>query len=112
MLELTQTGARGSGCLNGTANVLNLLTEIPRQPYSYGMISEFQELSDKIDLLAELTLALRRENAALRQSNASLTRENQKVLERMSEVQLRVEQLLGQLPEQDDGEAADNRGAQ
>ena len=34
------------------------------------MISEFQDLSDKIDRLAQLTQALRSENYLLRQANA------------------------------------------
>jgi regulator of replication initiation timing len=40
------------------------------------MISDFQDLSDKIDQLAEMTAALRRENAQLRQANAALVAEN------------------------------------
>jgi regulator of replication initiation timing len=40
------------------------------------MIPDFQELSDKIDQLAELTHALRRENAQLRQANSALVVEN------------------------------------
>eukprot|EP01034_Spumella_vulgaris_P041256 gene41256-51074_t len=40
------------------------------------MISEFQELSDKIDQLAEMSLALRRENAQLRHANAALAADN------------------------------------
>jgi cell division protein ZapB len=62
------------------------------------MISEFQELSDKIDALAELTLSLRRENAHLRKSNALLGVENLAFMERLSEAQRRVEALLEKLP--------------
>ena len=62
------------------------------------MISEFQELSDKIDRLAEMTMSLRRENAALRQSNTLLGRENEAFMERLSEAQRRVEGLLAHLP--------------
>ena len=65
------------------------------------MISEFQDLSDKIDRLAELTLSLRRENATLRQSNAILSAENVAFMERLSEAQRRVEALLAKLPPQD-----------
>ncbi|MEJ7804900.1 MAG: hypothetical protein WKG03_03135 [Telluria sp.] len=71
------------------------------------MISEFNDLSDKIDRLAELTLSLRRENATLRQSNALLAAENVAFMERLSEAQHRVEALLAAIPadpsEDDDG---------
>jgi cell division protein ZapB len=62
------------------------------------MISEFQDLSDKIDRLAELTQSLRSENYLLRQANALLSAENLDFKERMLEAQRRVEALLGQLP--------------
>ncbi|HEY0488310.1 MAG TPA: DUF904 domain-containing protein [Telluria sp.] len=65
------------------------------------MISEFQELSEKIDRLAEMTVSLRRENAALRQSNTLLGRENEAFMDRLSEAQRRVEALLAQLPDPD-----------
>jgi cell division protein ZapB len=66
------------------------------------MISEFQDLSDKIDRLAELTQSLRRENAQLRQTNKWLHDENVGFLYRLSEAQRRVEALLAQLPASDD----------
>jgi cell division protein ZapB len=62
------------------------------------MISEFQDLSDKIDRLAELTVSLRRENATLRQSNVLLSAENVAYMERLSEAQRRVEALLLRIP--------------
>jgi cell division protein ZapB len=62
------------------------------------MISEFQELSDKIDRLAELTASLRRENAILRQSNALLSAENIAYMERLTEAQRRVAALLEKIP--------------
>ena len=62
------------------------------------MISEFNDLSDKIDRLAELTLSLRRENATLRQSNALLAAENVAFMERLSEAQHRVEALIATIP--------------
>ena len=62
------------------------------------MISEFNDLSDKIDRLAELTQSLRRENATLRQSNAILAAENVAFMERLSEAQHRVEALLATIP--------------
>ncbi|MGZ8288251.1 MAG: hypothetical protein ACXW2U_08200 [Telluria sp.] len=76
------------------------------------MISEFQELSDKIDRLAEMTMSLRRENAALRQSNTLLGRENEAYMERLSEAQRRVEALLAQLPAPDAGSATTSEAAQ
>jgi cell division protein ZapB len=68
-------------------------------PYSDGMISEFQELSDKLDRLAEMTHALRRENAELRHANAALGAENAVYLQRLSEAHQRVEALLEKIPE-------------
>jgi cell division protein ZapB len=62
------------------------------------MISEFHDLSDKIDRLAALTQSLRRENATLRQSNALLSAENEAFMARLSEAQLRVEALLARIP--------------
>ncbi|MDQ1830638.1 cell division protein ZapB [Massilia scottii] len=70
------------------------------------MISEFDELSDKIDRLAALTLSLRSENAQLRQTNAELRQsnmalcaENEECVGRMHEVQRRLETLLSQMPD-------------
>ncbi len=62
------------------------------------MISEFNDLSDKIDRLAELTQSLRRENATLRQANVLLSAENLAFMERLSEAQRRVEALLARIP--------------
>jgi predicted nuclease with TOPRIM domain len=62
------------------------------------MISEFQDLSDKIDRLAELTQSLRHENAQLRESNKLLGDENLAFMQRLGEAQRRVEALLAQLP--------------
>ncbi|MDL2358079.1 MAG: hypothetical protein QFF03_22740 [Pseudomonadota bacterium] len=62
------------------------------------MISEFQDLSDKIDRLAELTASLRRENAALRQASAILSTENSAYKGLLAEAQRRVAALLEQLP--------------
>ena len=62
------------------------------------MISEFHDLSDKIDRLAALTQSLRRENATLRQSNALLSAENEAFMARLAEAQLRVEALLARIP--------------
>jgi hypothetical protein len=74
------------------------------------MISEFQDLSDKINRLAELTLSLRRENAHLRQSNARIIAENVAFMERLTQASARVEALMAKIaaptPE-DEGEGDD-----
>jgi len=70
----------------------------PRAAYSGGMISEFQELSDKIDQLAEMVLVLRRENAQLRQSNVNLAVETMDYRRRLSEASERVAALLQHIP--------------
>src|SRR3954462_11603884 len=88
---------------------VNRLTEKASQPYSGGMISEFHDLSDKIDRLAELTLSLRRENAALRQSNALLSAENANCHARLAAAQQRVETLLATLPDADAEAARDDQ---
>ncbi len=62
------------------------------------MISEFQDLSDKIDRLAQLTQSLRAENYLLRQANILLSAENLAFKERLIEAQRRVEALLDELP--------------
>jgi regulator of replication initiation timing len=68
------------------------------------MISEFQDLSDKISRLAELTQSLRSENYLLRQANTLLSVENVDFKERLLEAQRRVEALLAQLPAPEDGD--------
>lgn len=78
------------------------------------MISEFQDLSDKIDRLAQLSQSLRAENYLLRQANTLLSAENLAFKERLVEAQRRVEAVLDELPkppgeaeaEGEDGEAA------
>ena len=62
------------------------------------MISEFQDLSDKIDRLAQLSQSLRAENELLRQANALHTSANSALTKRLAEAQRRVEALLEQLP--------------
>ena len=79
-----------------------------RAAYSGGMISEFQELSDKIDQLADMTHALRRENAQLRQANAALVVENIGYQRRLSEASGRIVALLEKVPSLD-GDDASNK---
>ena len=61
------------------------------------MISEFQELSDKIYRLAQLAQSLRSENYLLRQANALLSAENVDFKNRLLQAQQRVEAMLAQL---------------
>ena len=76
-----------------------------RAPYSDGMISEFHDLSAKIDQLAEMTQALRRENAVLRQANTMLLTENRTLKRLLDLAQVRLLALLAKLPLEVDGEA-------
>ena len=71
------------------------------------MISEFHDLSDKIDQLAALTQTLRTENYLLRQANTLLSAENLAFQQRLAEAQRRVEALLTQLPPVATPQAAD-----
>ncbi|GAB3430371.1 hypothetical protein NX773_01635 [Massilia solisilvae] len=75
------------------------------------MISEFQDLSDKINRLAELTQSLRHENAQLRESNKLLSDENVAFMQRLSEAQRRVEALLAQLPAPEEDNETDEAEA-
>lgn len=75
------------------------LTPMLVATYSGGMISEFQELSEKIGLLAAMTHELRQENAQLRKANAALAAGNAAYVQRMNEAQQRVEALLEKIPE-------------
>lgn len=72
------------------------------------MISEFHQLSEKIDRLAELAQSLRRENADLRMTLASLTSENADLSRRIEEAYRRVSALLDKIPapSESDEEAA------
>lgn len=71
------------------------------------MISEFQDLSDKIDRLAQLAQSLRSENYLLRQANALLSAENVDFKNRLLAAQHRVEALLAQLDPEPAGPDAD-----
>jgi cell division protein ZapB len=74
--------------------------------YSDEMISDFHQLSEKIDQLAELAQALRRENADLRLNLATLTAENADLTKRMQEAHQRVSALLERIPEAEQNEEA------
>ncbi|MDQ9169934.1 DUF904 domain-containing protein [Oxalobacteraceae bacterium R-40] len=62
------------------------------------MNSEFDLLSEKINGLAELAHALRRENAELRLKISEMTVENSELSKRMLEAHQRVSVLLEKLP--------------
>jgi hypothetical protein len=62
------------------------------------MTSEFDQLSEKIGLLAEMTQKLRRENYDLRLQVASLASENLQLGERMQEAKKRVSALIESMP--------------
>jgi uncharacterized protein (TIGR02449 family) len=62
------------------------------------MISDFHTLSEKISQLAELTQALRSENAELRAKSISLSAENAELAQRMQEAHARVSALLEKIP--------------
>ena len=78
------------------------------------MISEFQDLSDKIDRLAQLTQSLRAENKLLQQATRLLSDENAAFRIQLAQAQQRVEALLATLPPPPgqadaDGAAEDSR---
>lgn len=75
------------------------------------MISEFQDLSHKIDQLADLTAALRRENALLRQTNVELSAANADYRERLAEARQRIGALLAQMPAPAGAPADPDRGS-
>ena len=68
------------------------------------MISDFNQLSEKISHLAEMTRALRRENAELRLNAANLEAENASLLQRIEEAHQRVTALLERIPVPEDDE--------
>ena len=76
------------------------------------MISEFQDLSDKIERLAQLVGSLRGENAQLRQTNELLNEVNMALVERLVEVQHKVEAVIAQLPAPPDESAEDAAGTE
>lgn len=76
------------------------------------MISEFQQLSQKIDQLAELASTLRLENAGLRRQLAATTGDYTACQQRMRAAQERLAALIAHLPapeleEEDDAGAGD-----
>ncbi len=71
------------------------------------MISDFTSLLEKIRQLAELSQALRSENAALRGELATLSEDHARLEARMKEAHDRVALLIDKLPvPAHDGESA------
>ena len=62
------------------------------------MISEFKQLAEKVDQLAALTHAMRREAADLRRQVVTLTETNTQLTARMQTAHERVSALLEQMP--------------
>lgn len=72
------------------------------------MISDFELLSEKVAMLAELTHTLRSENASLRNDVALLATQKAEMQQRMQQASDRVSALLALLPAEvvNDEEAA------
>ncbi|MGV8899372.1 MAG: DUF904 domain-containing protein [Burkholderiaceae bacterium] len=69
------------------------------------MNSEFNLLSEKIDKLAEMAQALRRENAQLRLKITAMSSENTLLTAKIQQAHQRVSALLDQIPDpQDQGQ--------
>jgi hypothetical protein len=75
------------------------------------MISDFQTLSEKISQLAELTQALRSENAELRLRSTALAAENAELVQSMQEAHDRVAALLEKIPAQAQDDEQDEAAA-
>jgi uncharacterized protein (TIGR02449 family) len=75
------------------------------------MISDFQTLSEKISQLAELTQALRSENAELRIKSTALAAENAELMQRMQQAHDRVATLLEKIPAPVQGDEQDEAAA-
>ena len=64
------------------------------------MISEFQQLSRKIEQLAELAMTLRHENTELRRNLTLVSADHALCKEKIRQAQQRIGALLAQLPAQ------------
>ncbi len=59
---------------------------------------DFESLAEKVNQLAELSIALRRENNALRIRNAELISEQNMMNERLQQARERIQVLINMLP--------------
>jgi uncharacterized protein (TIGR02449 family) len=90
------------------------LAKFDWQTYSDGMISEFLQLSQKIDQLAAMATTLRLENVELRRQLASAMGDQAACQEKMRQAQQRLAALIAQLPapeadaDMDDADGADD----
>ncbi|WP_269531675.1 hypothetical protein [Chitinimonas sp. BJYL2] len=66
------------------------------------MEAELSNLEDRVTTLAMLCQQLRRENLELRQSALALKNEHRRVQDKLDATLTRVEQLIGQLPDDED----------
>jgi cell division protein ZapB len=71
------------------------------------MISDFSQLSDKVNQLAELVISLRSENIALQNYAVSMAVDNADLTRRMQEARDRVAALMDRLPAEPEIEAKD-----
>jgi len=62
------------------------------------MISEFEQLADKVGQLAALAQSIRQQNAELRQQMLALRTENAELVQRMLQAQQRLTVLLEKIP--------------
>lgn len=62
------------------------------------MISDFEQLAQKIQQLADLTQSLRQQNAELRQQTLTLDAEKTDLARRMLQAQQRIAALLESMP--------------
>lgn len=74
------------------------LTPVRRGYYSSGMISDFDQLAEKVAQLAALAQALRRENSELRLQATALAADNADLAARIEQAQQRLSALLASIP--------------
>ncbi len=64
------------------------------------MISDFKQLLEKIEQLADMSSTLRRENAELRHQSSRLQADNADLAQRMQEAHVRIGAVIENLPDQ------------
>lgn len=74
------------------------MTPVRRAHYSSGMISDFDQLTEKVAQLAALAQALRRENSELRLQASALAADNADLAARIEQAQQRLSALLASIP--------------
>jgi cell division protein ZapB len=75
------------------------LTTLDFSNYIAAMDQDLTALEDRVRQVAELCQRLRAENSDLRQRMAQLTSRNQLLAEKIDGAKIRLQGLLGQLPE-------------